>query len=457
MTKTTVSSGGTASGLVAAAGDEIAVRSGGATVDSTVLSGGLESAAHGALVDAATVSAGGVLLGHGEVGSATQVYGTVRNVSVRVSTDTGAGLLILEGGRSENVTVEVGAWEDVFPQGLAIGGVIFDKGVLLDHGAVSGAIASSGDLMVQAGGKASGDVIGEGGFEVIDWLNDTSGMTTGGVARHETILSGGAMQISAGGATFDTTVSAGAVETVYASGRAIRTLLSGGDEFVYGLASKTMVEAGARQIIRGGGFASGSVIESGGRAVVSSGGAAQGITVSGGTLIVSSGGVLSGGLVIEGGLARISGSMAAGVVRFTGSAGVLGLDNLPDFHGKIAGLQTAAEKIDISGFAFSPGGESADWAQHGTSGTLTVTDGGKVEKLILIGAYTSSSFQLSADGKGGTFVALGGAGAAARPAQLAQTMAGLVGGRSMAEAGRPGDAAVQAAALPLVGPATSGR
>jgi hypothetical protein len=39
-----------------------------------------------------------------------------------------------------------------------------------------------------------------------------------------------------------------------------------------------------------------------------------------------------------------------------------------------------------------------------TGGTLTVSDGSHVATLALLGQYTASSFALSFDGHGGTFV-----------------------------------------------------
>ena len=39
-----------------------------------------------------------------------------------------------------------------------------------------------------------------------------------------------------------------------------------------------------------------------------------------------------------------------------------------------------------------------------TSGTLTVTDGGQVAKLTLLGNYVASDFALSDDHHSGTFV-----------------------------------------------------
>jgi hypothetical protein len=169
------------------------------------------------------------------------------------------------------------------------------------------------------------------------------------------------------------------------------------------------------------------VIEAGGSETVVGGADAVGAKLSGGTLIVSAVGVISGGLTIEAGKAVISGTVGAfQAVKFTGSDGTLELDNLAGFHAKISGLTTSTQKIDLGGLAFSSA-EKASWTQSGTSGTLTVHDGGTTATLVLIGAYATSDFKLSDDGHGGTFVK---DPHPAPTARLVEAMAGLPGGRA---------------------------
>jgi hypothetical protein len=137
-----------------------------------------------------------------------------------------------------------------------------------------------------------------------------------------------------------------------------------------------------------------------------SGGVASGAGIGpGGLLTVWSGGVIAAGLKLFGGKAVISGKVAAGqTVAFMASSAVLELDNLPGFAAKISGMSSATQQVDLGGFTFSAG-ETVAWAQSGTSGTLTVSDGAKTAHLTLIGTFTSSSFHLTNDGHGGTFVA----------------------------------------------------
>jgi autotransporter passenger strand-loop-strand repeat protein len=221
----------------------------------------------------------------------------------------------------------------------------------------------------------------------------------------------------------------GGIETVFGHGAASGTVISGGYEYDYGLASGTVVLSGGHEIVGAGGRTSGSLISAGGREVVSAGVAAATTVSSGGVLLVSSGGSIAGGLTIaDGGLATLSGKMAAGqTVSFTGAAGELQLFNLAGFNAKIAGMSGPGQKVDLGGFAFSSG-ETVTWTQAGTSGTLTVNDGAKVANLALIGTYATSDFALAADGHGGTFVSDPPA-PRANAANFVATAAGFHGGR----------------------------
>jgi autotransporter passenger strand-loop-strand repeat protein len=197
----------------------------------------------------------------------------------------------------------------------------------------------------------------------------------------------------------------GGIDVLRRGGTAWDSLIAGTALVSSGSSEKAAgVYGRATMILSSGGTATSTIV--GGVLQVLSGGVASATTVVGGTLTVSSGGAILGGLTLQGGEAVIAGTMGAGqTATFVGTFEVLELDNLPGFQAKISGLTGPTDKIDLGGFTFSSGGESVGWAQSGTSGTLTVTDGAKVAHLTLIGTYTSSSFNLSNDGHGGTFVA----------------------------------------------------
>ena len=122
-------------------------------------------------------------------------------------------------------------------------------------------------------------------------------------------------------------------------------------------------------------------------------------------MTIESGGTLAGLLHIAGGTVAIDGTVSSSaVIEFTSAGGVLELANLSAFSAVISGLSSSSQKIDLAGFAYDSSTESVSWSQSGTSGTLTVSDGGQVANLTLIGTYATSDFTLAGDGHGGTYV-----------------------------------------------------
>ena len=318
---------------------------------------------------------------------------------------SGGTLTVLAGGASQQDRLSGGTELD-FGRATATFVLSGALEVVEAKGVVSASlIESGGQLAVSSGGTADQGVVLSGGLEVV---------SRGGSETSAIIDSGGFLRVSSGGAASATTVSSGGIEDVFAGGLARKTVLSGGTESDSGVTSGTWVRSGGHELVEAHGTATAAVV---------------GV---GGLLTVSSGGALAGGLTLWGGKAVISGTMAAGqTATFSGSsAAVLELDNLPGFAAKISGMKNATQQVDLDGFVFSSGHETATWAQSGTSGTLTVTDGAKVAHLTLIGTYTSSNFHLSKDGHGGTFVVDPPPPNPAAPAPAAgfvQAMAALAG------------------------------
>jgi autotransporter passenger strand-loop-strand repeat protein len=410
---------------------------GGAAYNTVVSSGGIEFVGNTSIASGTLVLSGGILLP--DVADLAGLVG---------ATVSGGGIYVDE-------RPNVGSGQVLTVDSSTVTSTTIIGGATLESGAISAvtALVSGGELVVRNGGYGFGSDILSGGLEVVGaggrTLSDTvdvSGLmevTSGGVVSGTAVLSGGLLRALSGGSALATLISSGGVEalsggtatsTAVSSGGILRvssggaargTVLSGGVASVTGVTSGTWVRAGGEELVQAHGTASGTTVGNSGRQVVaaggsavstkvfgggtetiSSGGSVVGATVSaGGTLTVSSGGAVSGGLTLHGGKAVISGTMAAGqTVSFVGTSGVLELDNLPGFAAKISGLTDPTDKLDFGGFTFSVG-ETAAWTQSGTSGTLTVTDGAKVASLTLIGTYTSSSFHLTDDGHGGTFVA----------------------------------------------------
>ena len=282
---------------------------------------------------------------------------------------------------------------------ISAGSVVNGPGELLGVNAIYGrengvAVGSGGSETVYAGGLASDTRVSSGGREVV---------SASGSSVSARVSGGGVLQVSSGGMASGAAV-LGGIETILAHATASGTLISGGYEFDYGTTSGTVISSGGHETVAHGAVASGSVVSGGGLEVVSSGGRAAGTKVSGGALYVSSGGQITRGLTIEGGVADISGTVGAGqTVSFIGASGVLGLDNLAGFHARISGMSGPGQKVELGGFAFGTS-ETAAWSQAGTSGTLTVSDGGQTAKLTLVGTYVSSDFHLATDAHGGTYV-----------------------------------------------------
>jgi hypothetical protein len=97
---------------------------------------------------------------------------------------------------------------------------------------------------------------------------------------------------------------------------------------------------------------------------------------------------------------------SAETVTFAGSSADLVLSSYQTFSGKIGGMASATQRVDLAGFAYSSGATvSFVEAPSNTGGTLTLSNGSQVATLTLLGAYVTSNFKLTNDGHGGTYVA----------------------------------------------------
>ena len=432
MSTTTISSTVTSSGLTVSGGEALDVQSGGVALSATVLSGGTAATDSGAYAQDVVVSAGGSVVGAGELGGSSVIYGLVNGATVVDSGLAGNevySMMVMSGGQAVDVTLESSAFAIVSAGGGESGGTIQGNALLFDYGQLSGATITGGNVFVQAGGAARGDTIGAGGLEIIDWSADAGDGIAGGIVTDETVLGGGALSISSAGAAVGTDVNAGGVETLLAGATTTGTVLARSVADEYGYASGTIVRAGGNEVVETGGSAWHSVISSGGHEGVHAGALTRGATISaGGLLQVARGGGVVGGLTIAGGEAIIDGHMFAGqTVQFTGAAGTLKLDNLAAFKAKIAGLHASQQKIELGGFAYTAG-ETVAWVQTGTSGTLTISEGAQTAHLTLIGTYAAGAFRLSDDKHGGTYIADTSVKPTAVAASFVQAMAVFGGG-----------------------------
>ena len=106
--------------------------------------------------------------------------------------------------------------------------------------------------------------------------------------------------------------------------------------------------------------------------------------------------------VIDAGATLELASAYPGTVTFASTTGTLKLDNSASFAGTVAGM-SGSDTLDLADINFATIG-TPTFNGTSTGGMLTVTDGSHTANIALIGDYLSSTWTLSSDGHGGTFV-----------------------------------------------------
>ena len=262
------------------------------------------------------------------------------------------------------------------------------------------ALASATATLLSSGGVqyvygvASGTTVLAGGDESIE---------SGGTGEAARLA--GKEDVEAGGVTSGTTISGGGVVNVLGV-EDLATVSNGGEEVVRGgaVSGTTVLSGGVEYVLSG--TADATTISSGGRAAVKSGAETDATVDGGASLTVSAGGTVSGTLTLAGGTATVFGAVAAGAtVAFSGSGGLLVLDDTSAFEGDISGLADASQKVELAGFAYSTS-ETVSFteAASNTSGVLTVHDGVLTAALTLVGSYATGDFTLAKGPGGSTYV-----------------------------------------------------
>jgi len=100
--------------------------------------------------------------------------------------------------------------------------------------------------------------------------------------------------------------------------------------------------------------------------------------------------------------AEIVGASALNAIFAAGASGVLKLDAATTYTGTVSGL-TPTDTLDLASLTY---GANMTVGYSGTTsgGTLTVGNGTQSASIALLGNYLASTFVLSSDGHGGTFV-----------------------------------------------------
>jgi autotransporter passenger strand-loop-strand repeat protein len=211
-----------------------------------------------------------------------------------------------------------------------------------------------------------------------------------GIASGGTTFNGGSQQVEPGGTAIGMTVSSLGLQNVGGGGTAIGTqIMSQGAEVVHGTDLGASI-SGTQYVY---GLASGTVVGAGGYQLVSAGGTISAASISGGAIELTSGA-----------------SNGAAPITFTGG-GELILDASSLFSATIAGFGSASlnDTIDFADIPYvGPGATTLTWTQltsgANASGTLMVSQGGHSADITLLGQYAVGQFAPSADGHGGTLV-----------------------------------------------------
>ncbi len=114
------------------------------------------------------------------------------------------------------------------------------------------------------------------------------------------------------------------------------------------------------------------------------------------------------GLVINAGATLELSGAELGAVTFSGSTGVLKLDNPASFHGSIAGFAgdgtlLGSDQIDLSNMTYNSSIQSNS-TYNGSTGVLEVNNGTNIDFFQFVGNYSLANFKFASDGHGGTTV-----------------------------------------------------
>lgn len=401
-----VDSGGTASNTYISQGGLQYVYSR-ALVDHTVIAGGSQTVTS-ATAKNTTISSGGFqILSGGSITSQTTVLA--------------GGTQTVSRGTTSGTAVRSGGQEIVAEYGRAIGTIISQGGIMIEHtqSGVSGIHVLSGGSAVLAGGSFQGTV-DSGGFLVVEQLNTSSFLQA--TYKNLQISKGATLTVQNVGVTSNTAIRGGTEiisgsggengAQIYAGGKLIVvgesaslgavnvTISSGGEQFVSAGArvGKTIVKNGGRESIGLSGTAFGTIVSFGGTAIVEGGVASSAIVDRGGTLVVSSGGTAKASRLLGGREEVLSGGQFAGI--YFGSGGQLDIKTIGNVTFGAAGFG-ASNVIRLDGFAF---GKTETLAYDAAKKVLTITDGDLKARIKLFGDYVAAGFHLARDQAGGTGV-----------------------------------------------------
>ena len=302
----------------------------GGTATDTILDGGVQDILNNAFASGTTISNGGWEWVDGTDLSATVDSGSEQEVvggGIAISTTLDTGAIQYVAGFASGTVISGGTQIDT-GNGRSIGivsGATVDNGgtqLVSDEGYADLTMVSSGTLMLGSEGIAANTTLSDGGTEYV---------SSGGNAFSTVIYSGGVQIVSSGGYGADqgpgdiqgsTTIYSGGMQYVSAGGTAFYTYLSGGTQYVAGVASDTTVDEGGTEFVEDDASNVSAVINDGGTIIVEAGGA-EADTVEDDApsqlayMLVKTGASFSGGTISGGGIIELqTGAKISGAVTF---------------------------------------------------------------------------------------------------------------------------------------------
>lgn len=280
---------------------------------SAQLYGGSQYVYSGSVESAATIFNGGasyILTGGSAVSTVIysgglQSVNGVNAIASNTTLNNTAILNVANGGITSGTTIQNSSVENVLGNGSAINTLVNFGGSQIISGSTN-SFASATGTVVQGGAQQT----------IYDW----------GRAGDIT-LSGGTINISAGGGINDNVnFASGGTINVY-SGAAVSTpITSGGKEYIYsgGIANNTLVD-NASQVVFSGGLVNSTTISNNATLDVSSGGIVSGVTVGNAGILRISGGSVTGDVINSNGYVVLdSGSAVSNTIM---SGGILNINS----------------------------------------------------------------------------------------------------------------------------------
>jgi len=278
--------------------------------------------------------------------------------------------------------------------------------VVLTNGAVSNSVVGSGGNEFEFGGLARSNSVASGGVDVVSAAGRTVGLT----------LLGGTQYVYSGATAYGTTVSGG-LQAVAAQGIASGTKLLGGSQTVAVAASAlaTSVGAGGLQTLLAGGGTSGTIVSAGGTQDLGYHGRASATVLSGGMQTIESGGhgsetsVGVGGVqIVSSGGDSYSTTISSGGVEVVQSGGSATYTTVSG-GGLLAVLAGGMDQVPTNAGGFVVGGAAVVLlTASGATGFGPNVAGATVAAGSTLYVFSGGTAAVTKVASGGSVVALGG-------------------------------------------------